>query len=98
METEHLELDSSDDMGMLLSKMCLATNKKKELTDQYREIGKALNSAAIELIRAKTPEEKEAAKVKVQEGRGHYKELETLIDLYKDTINFLKIQIKAENQ
>jgi hypothetical protein len=95
---EHLELDSSDDLGMLLGKMCLATNKKKELTDRYREIGKALNSAAINLIRAKTPEEKENAKVKLQEEKGLYKELETLIDLYKDTINCLKIQIKAEQQ
>jgi hypothetical protein len=94
---DHLELDSSDDMAMLLSKMCLATNKKKELTDQYREVGKALNSAAIALIRAKTPEEKEAAKVTQQEQKGRYKELETLIDLYKDTINCLKIQIKAEH-
>ena len=95
---DHLELESSDDLAMLISKMCLATNKKKELTDQYREIGKALNSAAIGLIRAKTPEEREEAKVKVQEGKGQYKELETLIDLYKDTINCLKIQIKAEQQ
>ncbi len=95
---DHLELNSSDDIGMLLEKMCLATNKKKELTDQYREIGKALNSAAVALIRAKTPNEKEEAKVKVQEGKGHYKEIETLIDLYKDTINCLKIQIKAEYQ
>jgi hypothetical protein len=98
MEENNLELNSSDDIAILLGKMCLATNKKKQLTDQYREIGKALNSAAVELIRAKTPEEKEAAKVKVQEGKGHYKELETLIDLYKDTINCLKIQIKAEYQ
>ena len=95
MDTEHLELDEHDDLSMLLTKMCLATNKKKEFTDQYREVGKALNSAAIEVIRAKTPEEKEDAKVKLQEGKGHYKELETIIDLYKDTINCLKIQIKA---
>ncbi len=95
---DHLELNSSDDIGMLLGKMCLATNKKKELTDQYREIGKALNSAAVALIRAKTPEEKTEAKVVQQEQKGRYKELETLIDLYKDTINCLKIQIKAEYQ
>jgi hypothetical protein len=95
---EHLELDSSDDLGMLISKMCLATNKKKELTDKYRETGKALNSAAIGLIRAQSLEEKVEAKVKLQEEKGLYKELETLIDLYKDTINCLKIQIKAEQQ
>lgn len=98
MEINHLELNSSDDMAMLLVKMCLATNEKKALTDQYREIGKALNSAAIGVIRAKTPEEKIEAKVIQQEQKGRYKELETLIDLYKDTINCLKIQIKAENQ
>ena len=95
---DHLELNSSDDLSMLISKMCLATNKKKELTDQYREVGKSLNSAAIGIIRAKTPQEKEDAKVNQQEQKGRYKELETLIDLYKDTINCLKIQIKAENQ
>jgi len=95
---DHLELSSSDDLAMLISKMCLATNQKKALTDQYREVGKALNSAAIDKIRAKTPQEIEDAKVRFQEGRGRYKELETLIDLYKDTINCLKIQIKAEQQ
>jgi hypothetical protein len=95
---EHLELNSSDDIAMLLSKMCLATNEKKKLTDQYKVVGTELNSAAVELIRAKTPEEKVEAKVKVQVQRGLYKELETMIDLYKDTINCLKIQIKAENQ
>ncbi len=97
MEFDHLNLESSDDLSILLGKMCLATNKKKEFTDKYREIGKALNSAAIAVIRAKTPEEKESAKVALQEQKGLYKELETIIDLYKDTINCLKIQIKAEH-
>ena len=95
---DHLTLDASDSLHDLLGKMCLATNKKKELTDRYREIGKDLNSAAIGLIRAKTPQEKEDAKVVLQEKKGEYKEVETLIDLYKDTINCLKIQIKAEHQ
>lgn len=98
MELDHLELNSSDDLALLLGKMCLATNKKKELTDRYREIGKSLNSAQIGVIRAKTPQEKEDAKVVLQEQKGLYKELETLIDLYKDTINCLKIQVRAEHE
>jgi len=98
MDTEHLELDQHDDLATLLSKMCLATNKKKEFTDKYREIGTELNSARVNLIRAKTEQEKVDAKVAVQEKIGAYKEIETIVDLYKDTINCLKIQIKAENQ
>jgi len=98
MNLDHLELDSHDDLSMLMVKMCLATNKKKEFTEKYREVGKSLNSAQINLIRAKSAEEKEEAKVKIQEQKGLYKELETIIDLYKDTINCLKIQIKAEHQ
>ena len=95
MDTEHLELDEHDDLSMLLTKMCLATNKKKEFVEKYREVGKALNSAKIAVIRAKTAQEKEDTRVKVQEEVGIYKEIETIIDLYKDTINCLKIQIKA---
>lgn len=75
--------------------MCLATNKKKELVKQYGAIGAELNSAEVAVVRAKTPQEKEDTKVKVIECKGHYKEIETIIDLYKDTINCLKIQIKA---
>jgi hypothetical protein len=97
-ELNHLELDSHDDLALLLGKMCLATNEKKKLTEQYREIGKALNDAEVGLIRAKTEQEKEDARVNVRVEKGLYKELETLIDLYKDTINCLKIQIKAEHQ
>ena len=96
-ELNHLELDSHDDLALLLGKMCLATNEKKRFTEQYRVIGKELNTAAIAVIRAKTPQEKEDAKVVLQEKKGLYKELETIIDLYKDTINCLKIQIKAEH-
>ena len=95
MELDHLELESSDDLAMLLGKMCLATNKKKEFVEKYKVIGANLNSAKINLIRAKTDQEKEDAKVAVQERIGEYKETETMIDLYKDTINCLKIQIKA---
>ena len=97
MELNHLELNSTDDLALLLGKMCLATNEKKKLTNKYREIGKELNSAAIGVIRSKTSQEKEDAKVILQEKKGLYKELETLIDLYKDTINCLKIQIRAEH-
>jgi hypothetical protein len=95
MELEHLDLNESDDLSMLLTKMCLATNKKKEFVEKYRLIGKELNSAEVGVVRAKTPQEKEDAKVVVIECQGHYKEIETIIDLYKDTINCLKIQIKA---
>ena len=98
MELNHLELDSHDDLAILLGKMCLATNEKKKLTEQYRERGKELNDAEVNLIRAKTLEEIENAKVSVKQQKGLYKELETIIDLYKDTINCLKIQIKAEHQ
>ena len=98
MELNHLELDSHDDLALLLGKMCLATNEKKKFTEQYRERGKELNDAEVSLIRAKTEEEKENAKVSVKRQKGLYKELETIIDLYKDTINCLKIQIKAEHQ
>ena len=98
MNLDHLELDSSDDLALLLGKMCLATNQKKEFTEKYRVVGKALNDAEVNLIRAKTEEEKENAKVEVKQQKGYYKELETIIDLYKDTINCLKIQIKAEHQ
>lgn len=97
MELNHLELDSHDDLALLLGKMCLATNEKKKFTEQYRERGKALNDAEVALIRAKSPEEIENAKIEVKRQKGLYKELETIIDLYKDTINCLKIQIKAEH-
>lgn len=97
-ELNHLELDSHDDLALLLGKMCLATNEKKKFTEQYRERGKELNDAEVALIRAKTPEEIENAKVEIKTQKGLYKELETIIDLYKDTINCLKIQIKAEHQ
>jgi len=97
MQLNHTELSEHDDYITLLRKMCLATNEKNSFTNKYREIGKELNSAAIGVIRAKTPQEKEDAKVILQEKKGLYKELETIIDLYKDTINCLKIQIKAEH-
>ncbi len=58
MELNHLELDSYDDLALLLGKMCLATNEKKKFTEQYRERGKELNDAEVSLIRAKTEEEK----------------------------------------
>ncbi len=96
-DLNHLELDSHDDLALLLGKMCLATNEKKKFTEQYRERGKELNDAEVALIRAKTEQEKEDAKVGVKRQKGLYKELETIIDLYKDTINCLKIQIKAEH-
>jgi len=97
MDLNHLELNSTDDLALLLGKMCLATNEKKRFTEQYRERGKELNDAEVALIRAKTEQEKEDAKVGVKRQKGLYKELETIIDLYKDTINCLKIQIKAEH-
>lgn len=97
MELEHLELDEHDSLHQVMAKMCLATNKKKEFTERYRVVGANLNSAQVGLIRAKTPEEKVEAKVAVQVQRGLYKELETIIDLYKDTINCLKMQQKAEH-
>jgi hypothetical protein len=97
LELDHLELDERDSLHQVITKMCLATNKKKEFTEQYRVVGANLNSAQVALIRAKTPEEKIEAKAAVQIQKGLYKELETIIDLYKDTINCLKMQQRAEH-
>jgi len=94
---EEMELNSSDDLAQLLSKMCLATNEKHKYLEQYRIRGMELNSAEIKLIRAKTPQEIEEAKVEIRRQKGLYKELETIVEEIKDCINCLKIQIKAEH-
>jgi hypothetical protein len=91
-----MELDPSDDVAILNSKLCLSINKTIELTNQLRDLGGVFNSTKIDIIRAESKEDIRTAKIAHQEAEGKYKEIQALIRCQKEITMGIKTLLKAE--
>lgn len=92
-----MELNHTDDVSTQTAKMIAVANQITLLTEQLKIAGNTLNNFKIECLRAKTPRDKEEAKIKRQEAEGKFAEIKADIKVKKEIINVLKMVIRAEN-
>ena len=91
-----MELDPTDDVAILNGKLCSSINRTIELTNQLRDLGGALNSTKVAVIRAESKEDIVNAKVSHQEAEGKFKEIQALIRCQKEITMGIKTLLKAE--
>jgi hypothetical protein len=91
-----MPLDHTEDSAVQLAKLAEVTNQRDLLNEKLKLVGKELNEATIEILKATNEAEKVKAKIAQQEIKGKFAEIKADIKCKQDIISTIKYLIKME--